>query len=102
MRWANTKITVRTTEGSKEVPAKCKGNFAIHDFQTDSEKHKHFKTLTHIESGMAIIQTSSIGLLYKATKRLNCLDWQGVENGKTPPNTFDREELRRIQRNFTI
>jgi len=102
MKWVNTKITIQTHDGEKVVDAKCKGIFAIHDFITNKEKYKKYKTLTHIPTGVAIILTATIEQLYRAVKQLDKLDWTNVENGEKPPATFDLELFKKIQNEFSF
>ena len=102
MKWVNTKITicVHGEDGpeTKDITAKCKGIFAINDNIDDPD----LKTLTHIPSGMSLILESSIGLLYRATKQFEMLDWHGIKAGQKPPKTFDIERFRQIQSSFSI
>ena len=99
MKWSNeTTITVYTNPDRtpKDIKARCKGIFAIHDDLDEPET----KTLTHIPSGMSLISKSGTHSLYRAVKQLSSLDWTGVEDGEKIPETFDIEKFRSIQRLF--
>ena len=104
MKWSNAKITIYvwSDDGKnsvrKDITAKCKGIFAIHDNYENPE----LKTLTHIPSGMSLIKESTIGLLYRATKQFEILDWDGVEAEQKPPKTFNLERFRQIQSSFSL
>ena len=103
MKWSNAKITIYVwsddgkNSARKDIIAKCKGIFAIHDNYNNPE----FKTLTHIPTGKLLIAESSTMKLYKATKQLELLDWEGVDEGKKPPKTFNLEKFREVQQLYS-
>ena len=104
MKWADTKITIKLYDKDDvTINAKCKGIFAIHDIMDDGQASDltGVKSLTHIPSGSTLIKQSTIGKLYRAAKQLQNLDWEGIEYGEKPPETFDMDGFRHIQYMFS-